>query len=81
VRGAALGASLVASADAVVTKGIELAAHTRLAHDEAAALPKRLAVAERALAAERERERALQARYAALIAEMDDLRTELAVPA
>jgi hypothetical protein len=77
-RAAKLGAALAEGAGAVNDAAISLAAFTRLAHDEAAALPARLARATAEAQEEADRERALQARYADLMREMESLREALA---
>jgi hypothetical protein len=77
-RAAKLGAAMAAGAAEGADKAIEVAAYARLAADEAAALPARLARAQAEAQEEADRERALQARYAALMREMDTLQTALA---
>ncbi len=73
-RASAAARSAEASAAAASDKAIELSCFRRLAHDEAAALPARLAQAQAQAQEEADRERTLQARYAALARELDGLR-------
>jgi hypothetical protein len=76
-RARAAAAALAALAQAGRDKAIEHAAAVRLAHDEAAALPRRLADATAAHDAAAAREAALQAQYRAALAAMADLRGRL----
>lgn len=76
-RTAALGKAMAALTQAQRNKEIELAACTRRAHDEAAALPARLAAASEAHEAANAREQALQRRYAAALSSIADLKAKL----
>lgn len=78
MRTAALTKQMEQSASEATDKAIELACFVRLAHDEASALPARIAVASVLAQEEQDREKQLQQRYADLMREMDQLREALA---
>jgi len=77
LRARNLTAALAAHAQAARDKAIEHAAVVRLAHDEAAALPRRLAEATAAHDGALARERDLQARYKATLNTIGDLNARL----